>query len=106
MAVFDTLYLIERIKIKGVKQYENVQKVEVLPTDEVWITSERGREKLPQINTIVLASDRRPNIFLAEVAERKGIETHIIGDASGVAGEEQGTVLAAIASGYEIGRHI
>ncbi len=65
-----------------------------------------GRERLPEIDTIVLASDRRPNIFLAEVAERKGIETRIIGDAKGVTGADQGTVLAAIAMGYEVGRQI
>ncbi|MBL7120144.1 MAG: FAD-dependent oxidoreductase [Dehalococcoidia bacterium] len=106
MAIMDRHYLKERITEKGVRQYENVQKVEILPADEVWIVRAGGREKLPEINTIVLANDRRPNIFLAEVAERKGIETHIIGDASGVDGEDQGTVLAAIAAGYEVGRQI
>ena len=106
MAIMDRHYLKERITEKGVRQYENVQKVEILPADEVWIVRAGGREKLPEIDTIVLANDRRPNIFLAEVAERKGIETHIIGDASGVDGEDQGTVLAAIAAGYEVGRQI
>lgn len=43
------------------------------------------------------------NRFLAEVAEKKGIEIHIIGDASGVDHEDQGTVWAAIAAGYDTG---
>jgi len=106
MAVMDRHYLMERITEKGVKQYESVQKVEILPADEVWIVRDGDREHLPEIDSIVLASDRRPNIFLAEAAERKGIETHIIGDASGVDGEDQGTVFAAIAAGYEVGRQI
>jgi hypothetical protein len=64
------------------------------------------RERLPAIDTIILASERRPNIFLAELADRKGIERHIIGDASGVANEGQGTIMAAIATGYDVGRQI
>lgn len=106
MATNDRFYLIPRVMGKGVKRYRNVQEIEILPADEVWVVTDRGREKLPEINTIVLASERRPNIFLAEVSERKGIDTHIIGDASGVAGEDQGTVLTAIAAGYEVGRQI
>ena len=106
MASNDRRFLIGRLIDKGVKRYKNVEKVEVLPNDEVWMVSGGKREKLPQIDTIVLASDRRPNAFLAEVAERKGIATHTIGDASGVAGEGQGTVMAAITAGYDAGRQI
>jgi len=106
MAAHDRWYLVGRLIKKGVKRHKNVQEIEILPTDEVWIVSDGGRERLPEINSIVLASERRPNIFLAEVAEGKGIETHIIGEASGVNGEDRGTVLAAIAAGYEVGRQI
>ena len=106
MASNDRHYLVGRIISEGVKRYKRVQRVEILPTDEVWMVNGSGRERLPEIETIVLASDRRPNIFLAEVAERKGIETHIIGDARGVTGTDQGTVSAAIAMGYDVGRQI
>ena len=106
MASNDRRFLIGRLIDKGVKRYKNVEKVEVLPNDEVWMVSGGKRERLPHIDTIVLASDRRPNAFLAEVAERKGIATHTIGDASGVAGEGQGTVMAAITAGYDAGRQI
>lgn len=106
MASSDRHYLVGRIISKGVKRYKTVQKIEILPTDEVWMVSGDGRERLPGIDTIVLASDRRPNIFLAELAERRGIETHVIGDAKGFAGKDQGTILAAIAAGYEVGRQI
>ena len=106
MATNDRFYLRQRIRQKSVKLYRNVREIEILPVDEVWVVTDKGREKLPQIDTIVFASASRPNIFLAEVAERKGIETHIIGDAGGVAGEEQGMVLASIAGGYEAGRRI
>ena len=106
MASNDRRFLIGRLIDKGVKRYKNVEKVEVLPNDEVWMVSGGKRERLPHIDTIVLASDRRPNAFLSEVAERKGIVTHTIGDASGVAGEGQGTVMAAITAGYDAGRQI
>jgi len=106
MATNDRYYLMSRIVEKGVKRYRNVQEIEILPADEVWVVTDRGKEKLLEIDTIVLASDRRPNVFLAEVAERKGIEMYIIGDAGGVAGEDQGIVLTAIAAGYEVGRQI
>jgi len=106
MAASDRHYLMGRIISKGVKRCKRVQKVEILPVDEVWIVNDSGRERLPEINTMVLASDRRPNIFLAEMAEGKGIETHVVGDAKGFAGRDQGTVSAAIAEGYDIGRQI
>ncbi len=106
LATNDRYYLMSRIVGKGVKRYRNVQEIEIRPVDEVWVVTDRGKEKLLEIDTIVLASDRRPNLFLAEVAERKGIEMYIIGDAGGVAGEDQGIVLTAIAAGYEVGRQI
>ena len=106
MATADRHYLMERIIAKGVKRYKNGERVEILPTDEVWLVIGGRRERLPGIDTIVLAADRRPNIFLAEVAERKGIPTHIVGDANGVHGEDQGTIMAAIAAGYDAGRQI
>ena len=106
MASSDRHYLMGRIISKGVKRYKTVQRIEILPVDEVWMVNGSGRERLPEIDTIVLAGDRRPNIFLAEMAERKGMKTHVVGDAKGFAGRDQGTVLAAIAGGYDVGRQI
>ena len=83
-----------------------MEKVEILPADDVWMTSGGRRERLPGIETIVLTSQRRPNVFLEEVAKRKGIETHVVGDATGVAAEGQGTIMAAITAGYDAGRQI
>ena len=106
MAYNDSFFLMQRLMDKGVKMYDNVEKVEILPDDEVWMVRNGTREKLPRLDTIVLASDRRSNIYLSEVAEKAGIETHIIGDASGVAAEGQGTLMAAISAGYNVGRQI
>jgi 2,4-dienoyl-CoA reductase-like NADH-dependent reductase (Old Yellow Enzyme family) len=106
MASNDRRFLMGRLIGQGVKRYKNVEKVEILPTDEVWMTGGGRRERLPGIETIVLTSQRRPNIFLEEVAKRKGIETHVIGDATGVAAEGQGTIMAAITAGYDAGRQI
>jgi 2,4-dienoyl-CoA reductase-like NADH-dependent reductase (Old Yellow Enzyme family)/thioredoxin reductase len=106
MASSDRHYLMGRIISKGVKRYKRIHKIEILSMDEVWIINSSGRERLPEIDTIVLAGDRRPNIFLAEMAESRGIETHVVGDAKGFVGRDQGTVSAAIAAGYEVGRQI
>jgi len=106
LATNDRRYLISRLASKGVRQHKNVEKVEILPGDEVWVVSRGKRLKLPEIDTIVLASERRPNVFLAEVAERKKIEVKIVGDAAGISGEEQGTIMSAIATGYDAGRQI
>jgi NADPH-dependent 2,4-dienoyl-CoA reductase/sulfur reductase-like enzyme len=106
MASSDRHYLMGRIISKGVKRHKMVQRIEIVPVDEVWMVNGSGIGRLPEINTIVLAGDRRPNIFLAEIAERKGIGTHVVGDAKGFAGPNQGTILAAIAGGYEVGRQV
>ena len=106
LANADRRFLMGRLIEKGVKRYKNVEKVDIQPTDDVWMVCGGKRERLPGIDTIVLANERRPNIFLAEVAEKKGIEVHLVGDATGVASEGQGTIMAAIATGYDIGRRI
>jgi len=106
LAANDRRFLIARLIDAGVRRVKNVYGMEILPTDEVWITTGAGRERLPDIDTIVLAADRRRNAFLAEQAEKKGIECHTIGDASGVEGEGQGTIMAAITAGYDAGRQI
>lgn len=106
MASNDRRFLVARLIDKGVKRVKNVERLEILPWDEAWIVTSGQRELLPGIDTIVLASDRRPNAFLAEMAENKGIESRIIGDAGGVAGEGQGTIMAAITTGYDAGRQI
>jgi 2,4-dienoyl-CoA reductase-like NADH-dependent reductase (Old Yellow Enzyme family) len=106
MARADRRYLIGRLKERGVLMYRGVSRIEIQPYDDVWFSSDSGRERLPGIETIILANQRRPNQFLAEIAKKKGIETHIAGDATGVSEEGQGTIMAAIASGYDIGRTV
>jgi 2,4-dienoyl-CoA reductase-like NADH-dependent reductase (Old Yellow Enzyme family)/thioredoxin reductase len=106
LANADRRFLTGRLIDRGVKRYKNVEKVDIQATDDVWMICGGKREKLPGIDTIVLANERRPNIFLAEIADRKRIEKHIIGDAGGVAGEGQGTIMAAFATGYDVGRRI
>lgn len=96
----------QRLWNAGVKEYREVERIEILAHDDVWIVTASGKQRLPDIDTIVFAKGRRPNRALAEMAEKKGIEIHIIGDASGVDHEDQGTVQAAIAAGYDVGRRI
>jgi NADPH-dependent 2,4-dienoyl-CoA reductase/sulfur reductase-like enzyme len=106
LATNDRRYLMSRLAAKGVRQHKRVEKVEILPGDEVWVASAGQRVKLPGIDTIILAGERRPNVFLAEVAERRRVEVKIVGDAAGISEQEQGTIMAAIATGYDAGRQI
>ena len=106
MAMADRLYLMQRIAGKGLQVYRGVQQVNILPFDEVRIVDREGKEIPIDIDTIVLASQRHPDAYLAGTAEGKGIEAHIVGDARRVVGEDQGTILAAIADGYDVGRQI
>ena len=96
----------QRLENAGVKEYREIEQIEILTHDDVWMVTATGKQRLPDIDTIVFAKGRRPNRALAEIAEKKDIEIHIIGDASGVDHEDQGTVQAAIAAGYDTGRQI
>ncbi len=104
MSSNDRHYLIGRLIEKGVTMHRNVRKIHVLPYDDVWMVTAAGRAHLPGIETIVFAGERRPNTSLVEVAKTKGIDTRVIGDASGVHAEGQGTIMTAIAAGYDVGR--
>ncbi|MCJ7521252.1 MAG: NAD(P)/FAD-dependent oxidoreductase [Dehalococcoidia bacterium] len=106
MARADRRYLIGRLKERGVLMYKGVSRIEIQPDDDIWFFSDNGHEHLPGIETIILANQRRPNLFLADIVKKTGIETHIAGDAIGVSEEGQGTIMAAIASGYDIGRMV
>jgi 2,4-dienoyl-CoA reductase-like NADH-dependent reductase (Old Yellow Enzyme family) len=106
LASADRRFLMGRLVDRGVKRYKNIERIDLQATDQVWMICGGKNERLPGIDTIVFASERRPNIFLAEVAEKKGIEVHLAGDATGVIGEGQGTIMAAIATGYDVGRRI
>jgi len=106
LATTDRYHLEQRLVQRDMKRYPETEKIEIKAGDEVWVVNAAGRENLPGIDTIVFAGERRPDRFLVEIAEKKGIETIIIGDANGVSGEGQGTIMAAIAAGYDAGRQI
>jgi len=101
MAQADRFFLKKRLAGKRITKHAEVQKVEIEPRDQVWVVTAGKRERLPEVDTIVFASERRSNKFVAVIADKKGIKTIAVGDANGVAGEGQGTVMAAIASGYD-----
>ncbi len=108
MAEADRIYLLDRIKgCQRVSIYLSVQRIEIRPVDKVRIIyGDSQVQNLPEVKDIVFASDRRPNRFLAEIAERKGIESYLAGDAKAVMEEGTGTIMAAVASGYDIGRQV
>lgn len=106
MAGNDRWYLTNRIAQKGVKRLKNVSKIEVLPEDDVWLTIGGERTQMPGVDTIVMTSDRQPDRSFAEVAEKMGYETHVIGDASDVLTEDGGTIFSSLAQGYDLGRQL
>ena len=106
LAVHDRWYLLNRIDEKKVRRVKHVHNVEVDSDDSVWLVTDNGREQLPGIDTIVFASDRRSNRSVAEMAEARGVKTHIIGDAFDVVSEDSGTIFANIAQAYDTARQI
>ncbi|MBR1256342.1 FAD-dependent oxidoreductase [Bradyrhizobium sp. AUGA SZCCT0240] len=106
LAVHDRWYLLNRTDEKNVRRFKNVHNVVVDTADNVWIVTEKGREHLPGIDTIVFASERRSNRSVAKIAEAKGLKTHIIGDAFDVVSEDGGTIFATIAQAYDVARFV
>ncbi|HEX9469244.1 MAG TPA: NAD-binding protein [Bradyrhizobium sp.] len=106
LAVHDRWYLFNRTDEKNVRRVKNVHNVEIDTDDNVWLVTDKGRESLPGIDTIVFASERRSNRSVVELAEVKGLKTYVIGDAFDVVSEDSGTIFANIAQAYDIARQI
>ncbi len=102
----DRWYLFNRTDEKNVRRVKNVHNVEIDTDDNVWLVTDKGRESLPGIDTIVFASERRSNRSVVELAEVKGLKTYVIGDAFDVVSEDSGTIFANIAQAYDIARQI
>jgi 2,4-dienoyl-CoA reductase-like NADH-dependent reductase (Old Yellow Enzyme family)/thioredoxin reductase len=106
LAANDRWYLVGRTIEKKVRRVKNVHGIEIGEDDSVVLVTDRGRETLPGIETIVFASERRSLRTLAEVAKREGCETYVIGDAYDVVSEDSGTIFANIAQAYDVARQI
>ncbi|MFA5631568.1 MAG: FAD-dependent oxidoreductase [Porticoccaceae bacterium] len=106
LAANDRWYLVSRLIEKQVRRVKNVQDIEIDDDDQVWLSSKDGREHLPGIDTIVFASERKPMRALAEVAERLGIEAHVVGDAFDVNSEDAGMIFSVVAQAYDAARQV
>ncbi len=107
LAAHDRWYVLNRQNAKKVRRVKNVHDIEVGGNDDVWLVTDAGREMLPDIDTIVFASDRRSNRGVGELAEAVGAETIFVGDAKDVtASEIAGTIFANIAGAYDAARRI
>ncbi|MDP3174797.1 MAG: FAD-dependent oxidoreductase, partial [Phenylobacterium sp.] len=107
LAAHDRWYLLNRQNAKKVRRVKNVHDIEVGGNDDVWLVTDAGREMLPDVDTIVFASDRRSNRGVGELAEAVGAETIFVGDAKDVtASEIAGTIFANIAGAYDAARRI
>jgi 2,4-dienoyl-CoA reductase-like NADH-dependent reductase (Old Yellow Enzyme family)/thioredoxin reductase len=106
LAGHDRWYLLNRLAKKPVHRMKNVRSVEVSGNDDVWLVTDEGPQMLPGIDTIVFASDRRADRGMAEVAERLGLDTYVVGDANDAESEHASTILATIQQSYDVARRI
>lgn len=106
LAAHDRWYVTNRQNAKNVRRIKNVHAVEPDADGQIWIVTDAGREMLPGIDTIVFAGDRRPERTVYEIAEKMGIETHLVGDANDSTSENAGTILATIQQSFDLARHI
>lgn len=106
LAANDRWYLVGRTIEKKVRRFKNVRDIKISADDEVVLVTEKGREGLPAIDTIVFASERRSDRSLAQVAAALGCKTYVIGDAADVVSEDSGTIFANIAQAYDIARRV
>lgn len=104
LALNDRWYLIGRTIRKQVKRLKNLRALALRPDGAIELVTPEGSEALFGIDTIVLASDRRPDRGFAEIARTRGYATHVIGDAADMASEDSGTIFANIAQAYDLAR--
>ena len=104
LAANDRWYLTARLIDKGVKRYKNVKGIDISDNDEVRLLTDDGPKAVPGIDTIVLANERRSIRSIAELAASRGIESHLIGDASDIVTEDSGTIMVNIAQAYDLAR--
>jgi NADPH-dependent 2,4-dienoyl-CoA reductase/sulfur reductase-like enzyme len=106
LAANDRWYLVGRAIEKKVRRFKNVQDIEIGADDSVVLVTQKGREHLPGIDTIVFASERRSDRQLAEIATARGCKTYVVGDAADVISEDSGTIFANIAQAYDFARRV
>ncbi|MGI4814433.1 MAG: hypothetical protein ACRYG5_16895 [Janthinobacterium lividum] len=80
--------------------------IEVGADDKVTLNTPAAPVELPHIDAIVFASERKSDRSLAEISNRMGIETHVVGDAFDATSEQSGTIFANIARAYDVARNI
>lgn len=105
LAGHDRWYLFNRLGRKGVERIKRVERIE-LEGDTIVLIAGAEHIRLPGIDAVVFASDRRSDRALAEAARARGLETHVVGDAHDASSEQAGTVFANIAHAYDVARRI
>ena len=106
LAANDRWYLVARTIEKKVRRFKSVTDIKVDGDGTVRLTTPQGVQQLPAIDTIVLAGDRRSDRTLAELAQARGLETYLVGDAADVTSEDSGTIFNNIAMAYDRARAV
>lgn len=106
LAIHDRRYLTERLVRKNVKRLKNVSDIVASTDGSITLVTDKSRETLAKIDTIVFASERHSERSIAEIAKARGCETWVIGDAASVNDEDSGMIMTAIAQAYDRARAI
>src|SRR5260370_41927983 len=80
LAANDRWYLVQRTIEKKVRRIKDVRNIVIGTDDGVCVVTDKGNEILPDIDTIVFASERRSNRSVAELSKARGLDTYIVWD--------------------------
>lgn len=105
LAGHDRWYLTNRLASHDVNRIKNVHSIEPQGAGKVRLETPEG-QVLIDVDTVVLASDRREQRGLAEISTKSGYETYIVGDAHDVSSENAGTIFNNIAHAYDLARNV
>ena len=106
LAAHDRWYLLNRQNEKKVRRIKDVYGVALGEGHELRLDTAEGSVSLPDVGTIVFASERKSDRTLVEAAERSGAKVIVVGDAHDVESENAGTIFNNIANAYDAARSI
>jgi 2,4-dienoyl-CoA reductase (NADPH2) len=93
-------YLLDWFRKKGVLMYSGIKSLEITPKSVIVVTAENTREIIAA-DSVIVATDFKPDDVLLENLKEKGIEVYAVGDC-----REPNLIVDAIADGSKTARLI